>query len=156
MLAAGCAVPDLAADMRDKRDTRDTRASPLDAKFVAADDDFYVAGPGVRAPARLEAINGVSTGAWRLHRGAGTAQPGPVNLLVLLWSEGRLLAAADAAACIRFQAEPQTSYAVTSAAVGRRLVVSVHNTSFNPSQKVADFEVEPGAQATPQTCGRPG
>lgn len=127
-----------------------------DARFVAADDDFATGLPGARATTRLDAVNGVPTGAWRLDRGVGASPAGPVNLLVGLRLQDKLLpfGSPDTFACIHFNAEPQTIYTVAAVLNASRYQVMVHNTSFNPSHPVAQAEVATGHQATMLTCGK--
>lgn len=146
LFAAGCAGPKPSTLM----------ATPTEARFVAADDHFATGLPGAKAAARLAAINGTPTGAWRLDRGAGAAPAGPVNLLVGLWVVDKLLplAGPDTFACLRFKAEPHTVYTVAAVSSGTQYTVAVHNTSFNPSHQEATFVVEAKGQATPPVCGK--
>lgn len=132
-------------------------ASPTNTRVVAADDNFAAGLAGTKAAVKLEAVSGTPTGAWRLDRGAGTAPAGPVNLLVGLWLVDKLLplGAPDTFACLRFTAEAQTIYTVAAVANDGKYMVVVHNTSFNPSQQVASFEVPARVQATPPACGKP-
>lgn len=148
LIVAGCAGP--------KPST--PSANLTDARFVAADDNFAPGLVGAKATARLDAINGVPTGAWRLDRGAGATPAGPVNLLVGLWIHDKLLplGSPDTYACIQIQAEPQAIYTVAAVFNGSKYVVVVHNTSFNPSSQEATFEVVAKGQATPPACGKPG